>query len=190
MSGAGALSTGIALNKALKLKLSFNEIVEIAHESEIKNKTGLGDVIAESMGGAEIRVKEGLPPYGMLRKIKGNHDVVLCVLGKGRKTKTVLNNSEQRKRVNRYGSKSMKELIKKPTIENFFHLSYDFALKTGLMNKRINRAIEEANKYGMVSQAMLGNSVFTVGNTKKLVKTLKNFGKVYVCRIGEKARVL
>jgi pantoate kinase len=190
MSGAGALSTGIAINRALKLNLSFNEIVEIAHKSEIFNKTGLGDVVAESVGGMEIRVKEGLPPYGMLRKIKGNHDVVLCVLGKGMKTKTVLSNPEQRKKINRYGTVCMKKLMNDIKIESFFHLSYDFALKTGLADERIIEVIEEANKYGTSSQAMLGNSIFAIGNTKKLVKTLKNFGKVYVCRIGGKARVL
>ncbi|MDI6916961.1 MAG: pantoate kinase [Thermoplasmatales archaeon] len=190
MSGAGALSTGIAMNNALKSNLPFSKIVEIAHESEIFNKTGLGDVVAESVGGAEIRVKEGLPPYGMLRKIKGNHDVVLCVLGKGMKTKTVLSNPEQRRKINRYGSVCVKKMIEKPTIENLFNLSHDFALKTGLANKRIIKAIEEAKKYGMGSQAMLGNSVFAVGDTKKLVKTLKNFGKVYVCRTGGKVTVL
>ncbi|MBA3043627.1 hypothetical protein FP804_00645 [archaeon] len=81
-------------------------------------------------------------------------------------------------------------MIKKPSIENLFNLSYDFAVKTGLANKRIIKIIEEANKYGTSSQAMLGNSVFAIGDTEKLVKTLKNFGKVYVCSIGRKARVL
>jgi len=190
MSGASALSTGLALNKALKLNLPFNKIVEIAHESEIFNKTGLGDVVAESAGGAEIRVKEGLPPYGTLRKIKGNRDVVLCVLGKGMKTKTVLSSPEQKRKINRYGDVCMKKLMSNIKIENFFHLSYDFALKTGLANKKIIKAIEESKNYGMASQAMLGNSVFAVGNTKKLVKTLKNFGNVYICRVGGKARVL
>ncbi len=190
MSAAGALSTGLALNKALKLKLSFNEIVEIAHESEIKNKTGLGDVVAESVGGAEMRVKEGLPPFGGIKRIKWDHNIILCVLGKGRKTKTVLSNPECRKKINRHGSQCMKKMMEHPTIENFFHRSYDFALKTGLMNKRIIRAIEKANKYGISSQAMLGNSIFAIGNTEKLVKTLKDFGKVYVCRVGGKARVL
>ena len=190
MSGAGALSTGIAVNRALKSNLPFNKIVEIAHESEIKNKTGLGDVVAESAGGVEMRIKEGLPPFGEIKRIKWNHDIVLCVLGRGIKTRAVLNNQGYRKKINRYGVMCMKEMINKPTIENFFNLSYDFASKTGLANKKIIKAIEEANKYGTSSQAMLGNSVFAVGNTKKLVKTLKNFGKVYVCRIGGKARVL
>jgi len=190
MSGAGALSTGIAVNRALKSNLPFNKIVEIAHESEIKNKTGLGDVVAESAGGVEMRIKEGLPPFGEIKRIKWNHDIVLCVLGRGIKTRAVLNNQGYRKKINRYGVMCMKEMINKPTIENFFNLSYDFASKTGLANKKIIKAIEEAKKYGMASQAMLGNSVFAVGNTKKLVKTLKNFGKVYVCRIGGKARVL
>lgn len=190
MSGAGALSTGIAINRALKLNLSFNKIVEIAHESEIKNKTGLGDVVAESFGNAEMRIKEGLPPFGEIKRIKWNHDIVLCVLGRGIKTRAVLNNPECRKKINRYGVMCMKEMMNKTTIENFFHLSYDFALKTGLANKKIIKAIEEANKYGTSSQAMLGNSVFAVGDTEKLVKTLKNFGKVYVCKLGGKARVL
>lgn len=190
MSGAGALSTGIAINRALKLNLSFNEIVEIAHESEIFNKTGLGDVAAESAGGAEMRIKEGLPPFGEIKRIKWNHDIVLCILGKGMKTKTVLSNPEQRKKINRYGVMCMKEMMNKTTIENFFHLSYDFALKTGLADEKIIKAIEEANKYGTSSQAMLGNSVFAVGNTKKLVKTLKDLGKVYVCKLGGKATIL
>jgi len=190
MSGAGALSTGIAVNRALKSNLPFNKIVEIAHESEIKNKTGLGDVVAEGAGGVEMRIKEGLPPFGEIKRIKWNHDIVLCVLGRGIKTGAVLNNPGYRRKINRYGVMCMKEMMNKPTIENFFNLSYDFASKTGLANKKIIKAIEESKKYGMASQAMLGNSVFAVGNTKKLVKTLKNFGKVYVCRVGGKVKVL
>jgi len=190
MSGAGALSTGLALNKALKLNLPFNEIVEIAHESEIFNKTGLGDVISQSVGGIEIRVKEGLPPYGEIKRIKWNHDIVLCVLGRGIKTRAVLNNQGYRKKINRYGNVCVKKMIKKASIENLFNLSYDFAMKTGLANKRIIRIIEEANKYGTSSQAMLGNSVFAIGDTEKLVRVLKNFGDVCVCSIGGKARVL
>lgn len=102
----------------------------------------------------------------------------------------MLNNPEHRKKINRYGVMCMKEMMNKPTIENFFHLSYDFTLKTGLINRKIIRVIEDVSKHGMASQAMLGNPVFAIGDTEKLVKTLKDFGTIYVCRIDGKARVL
>ena len=43
-SGAGAFSAVIALNRALGLNRTFNELAYTAHMAEVKNGTGLGDV--------------------------------------------------------------------------------------------------------------------------------------------------
>jgi len=43
----------------------------------------------------------------------------------------------------------------------------------------------------MASMCMLGSSVFAVGKTEELCKSLSSFGKVYVCTVDEfGARVL
>ncbi|MEM3755191.1 MAG: GHMP kinase, partial [Candidatus Bathyarchaeia archaeon] len=43
-SGAGALTTCLALSKAFGLNLSINDLGMIAHRAEIECKTGLGTV--------------------------------------------------------------------------------------------------------------------------------------------------
>ncbi|MEM2109344.1 MAG: hypothetical protein QW327_02525, partial [Candidatus Odinarchaeota archaeon] len=43
-SGIGALGLAAALNIALELKLTYNQVGAIAHEAEITSKTGLGTV--------------------------------------------------------------------------------------------------------------------------------------------------
>ena len=59
VSGSGALSLSIALNKALKTNLTKAQILEIAKQAEIEAGTGLGDVVAEQLHGILV----GLPPF-------------------------------------------------------------------------------------------------------------------------------
>lgn len=190
MSGAGAFSACLALMSALG-EINQDEAVKAAHVSEIELSTGLGDVIAQSIGGLTIRKKAGIMPYAIVNKIFCEKKVVICIIGNPIKTRTILKNEKYKKLINKHGSKCVDELIKKPDLENFFDLSFKFALKTSLMTKEVHEAIEAAQKYGMVSMAMLGNSIFAIGDTKKLIDVLKNFGKVYMCRVdNEGARVI
>jgi pantoate kinase len=50
MSGAGALSTIVALADATRSDQSSEELVRIAHIAEVESLTGLGDVYPQSMG--------------------------------------------------------------------------------------------------------------------------------------------
>jgi len=59
-SAAGALSASLALCSLLDRP--SHEGYEAAHESEIMNRTGMGDVSAMFRGGMTFRRKEGLPP--------------------------------------------------------------------------------------------------------------------------------
>jgi pantoate kinase len=67
-SGAGALSLALALNKVFNLGLTRIEAAQVAHIAEVKCKTGLGTVIAETYGGLEIRTKPGAPGIGEIKK--------------------------------------------------------------------------------------------------------------------------
>lgn len=63
-----------------------------AHILEVKYRTGLGDVIAEYMGGFIVRTKPGAPGIGIAYKIpiKSRIDLVLVELGIGESTSQML----------------------------------------------------------------------------------------------------
>ena len=183
MSGAGALSTTIALGEILEI--SKDVCLKAAHFAEVQLKTGLGDVIASSFGGIEIRREPGLPPWGIIEHIPGNYDVVLCVTGKKIDTKKILSNQIQSKGIVTHGRFCTKKLLESPSLENLFSLSQYFSKKTNLAMDKTLRAVEAVQNYGAASMCMLGNSVFAVGKTDELCKILSNFGKVFVCKIDE-----
>jgi len=189
MSAAGALSATIAAAKIVNLPLG--DAIQAAHFAEVQLKTGLGDVMASSFGGIEIRKSAGLPPWGVIEHIPGNMELVLCVIGKKLDTKNVLNNSFKASKIADYGKLCTKKILNNPSIENFFSLSQTFTKKTELANPQVLKAIDAANQYGMASMCMLGNSVFATGKTNELCKVLSSFGKVYACCVSESgARVI
>jgi pantoate kinase len=91
MSGAGALSATFALSKIIGYS-DFFEAIKASHYAEVQMKAGLGDVIASSFGGIEIRKSPGLPPWGIIEHIPGKPEIVLCIIGKKVDTKKVLEN--------------------------------------------------------------------------------------------------
>ena len=189
MSAASALSVTYALAKITGV--SKDEAMKASHFAEIQLRTGLGDVMASCFGGVEIRKSAGLPPWGIIEHIPGKYDLVLCVVGKKLDTKKILSDSAKASKIVDYGKYCTKKLLENPSIENFFSLSQTFAKKTDLADKRVIEAINAANQFGMASMCMLGSSVFAIGKTDELCKSLSSFGKVYVCSVDEcGARVL
>lgn len=184
MSGAGALSTSLALSNALNLGLGRDEIVCIAHSAEIACGTGLGDVMPQSMGGVVLRKKEGCYPHGIIEKININEiEIVLCIIGKPLPTKSIITDSKHKKVINEYGNRYIEKIIKKTNFEDIMQFSYEFCQNTKLMSKEVNEALLIAREYGAASMAMLGNSIFVVGDTDNLVTVLSNLGEVHICRI-------
>ena len=189
MSGAGALGSTIALAKLLHI--SKEEALKSSHYAEVTLHTGLGDVLASSFGGVEIRKEAGLPPWGIIEHIPGKYDFVVCIIGKEIETKKILSDPAKINEIASYGRYCTKKILEKPSIENLFSLSQTFTKKTGLADEKVLEAIDAANHYGMASMCMLGNSVFAIGDTEALCKTLTAFGKVYVCSVDQcGARVL
>jgi pantoate kinase len=189
MSAAGALSTTLAL--ADLLILPRENAIKAAHYAEVQLHTGLGDVIASSFGGIEIRRKAGLPPWGILEHIPGNYDIVLCVIGEKIETKKILTDSTKVREIASYGRYCTKKLLEKPSLEQLFSLAWEFTRKIDIADKTVLQAIEKANTHGMASMCMLGNSVYAVGDTPALCKILSAYGTVFCCTVDEKgARVL
>jgi len=181
-SGAGALSTALALNELLSLDMSLNEVAQIAHLAEVENSTGLGDVIAESYGGVIIRKKPGPPGIGMIDKIPHRKEKISYVVFGKKSTKAVLLDDSKKRGINEAGREAMKELIRKPNLDNFMLASRNFSLHSEVISDKCRDAIEAVDAEGKVaSVAMLGDTVFVIGESE----ALKEFGEVKESRISD-----
>lgn len=181
-SGAGALSTALALNELLSLGMTLNEVAQIAHLAEVESNTGLGDVIAETCGGVVIRRKPGPPGIGTIDKIPWRKEKLsYAVFGK-KSTKAVLADDSMKRRINEAGREAMKELMREPTLEKFMLASRKFSLRSEVISDKCRDAIEAVDAEGKVaSVAMLGDTVFVIGDSE----ALKEFGEVKESRISD-----
>jgi len=183
MSAAGALSATYALAKILRI--SSNDALRASHFAEVQLKTGLGDAIASSFGGIEIRKSAGLPPWGIIEHIPGQGELVLCVVGKKLETKKILEDTNKTVKIVDYGKYCTKKILEKPSVENLFTLSKTFTKNTNLAEEKVLDAIDAASKFGLASMCMLGNSIFSIGKTDELCNALSPFGKIFICNVDE-----
>jgi pantoate kinase len=180
-SAAGALSTSLAVNKALSLNMTFNDLAKATHVAEVKNRTGLGDVAGMICGGIDIRKHAGIPPIGSIDRIPCTDEIISWLCFGEISTKSVLSDDIKKKSINKAGRIRLKELLKKPTIDNFFMQSCVFAKEIDLMNPKVRDAIEAIEAAGgIASQAMLGNTVFAINDNG----ALSEFGEVKKSRIS------
>lgn len=181
MSAAGALSATIAL--ASLLGEGRRRAFEAAHEAEIVQGGGLGDISAIYKGGITIRERPGLPPAGKVRRIDGAPEVVLCVVGRPIRTKSVLSDPAKARAINLTGGRTVDELLERPSIGRLMELSAAFAVESGLATRKISRAVRAVSAHGAASMSMLGNSVFAIGDADALEGVLAGFGKTYRCKV-------
>ena len=180
-SAAGALSTALAINKALSLNMTFNDLAKAAYIAEVKNRTGLGDVAGMTCGGIDIRKHAGIPPIGIIDRIPCSDDIISWICFGEISTRSVLSDNMKQKSINKAGRLRLKELLKKPTIDNFFLQSCAFAKEIDLMSPQVRDAIEAVEAAGgLSSQAMLGNTVFALNDNE----VLSEFGEVKKSRIS------
>ena len=108
-SGAVALSLSFALDQALQTKLDRIRIGQIAHNAEVKCKTGLGDVLASYHGGFEIRVKAGAPGIGHVEKITTEKISVIMICFSPISTNKFI--KERLSQINGLGGKMVNRII-------------------------------------------------------------------------------
>ena len=163
-SGAGALSTALAMNRALGLGLSGEQAARVAHLAEIECKTGLGTVLAEFSGGAVIRTKAGAPGIGSVSHFDVGEENLVGALSFGRlSTEGFLADEAVRSAVKEAGSVVIKKFLPKPNSGNFLRLSQQFAFKIGRVSNAAKAIIEEGAKRGLTcSVAMFGETIFSL----------------------------
>jgi pantoate kinase len=180
-SGAGALTTALALSKILNLKLSMEEVGMIAHKAEIECKTGLGTVPPLiSGGGCVITVKPGGPGIAVIKRIPIKHNLKLVSgVFKPIKTKNILISKAKLEEINKAGEKALENILADPCLENFFESAKKFAIESKLTTKRVLKLINEAEDSGAIgaAQNMIGEAVHAVMDEEALAKVLAAFKK-------------
>ena len=181
VSGAAALATAMAINTDPEQGLTMEQAAVVAHCADVVNQTGMGDVAGQYTGGLVIRTAAGAPGVGAVKKVPvGAMDVSWVCLGEI-STPSILDDTNTMEMINILGQRSLKALLKRPGLEHFMSLSRDFAFGTGLVSPRAADAIEAVEASGgMASMAMLGDTVFALGDGSALME----FGPVGSSRIG------
>ena len=134
-SGAGALGCAYALNAYFDLGLTTNQAAAVAHVAEVTNRTGLGDVIAQNAGGMVMRLEPGAPGTGRIDRIPVPPLKVNYVVRGPISTRDVLTDEALMKAINQAGVAALKELLKRPTLQDFMRLSRRFTVQSGLASQ-------------------------------------------------------
>lgn len=151
-SGAGALSAALAANEALGLGLAREEAAREAHVAEVLHRTGLGDVVAELVGGLEARVRPGGPGVGVVWKMPVHDLVVVCAPLGVYETRAMLTEPRLRERINKVGAWALERFLQSPSPRSFMELSARFAEEVGFLDggmKGLVEAVAEAGGMGL-----------------------------------------
>ncbi|MHA1338629.1 MAG: pantoate kinase [Promethearchaeota archaeon] len=181
-SGCGAIGVSFGLNMLLKLGLTYNQAGKIAHTSEVLNKTGLGTVGGQLIGGLSITTRAGFP-FEMDRIIVPPNVKIICTTFGPIPTDSIIGDPKHKKIIIDAGAWAMNELLEYPVFENFIAISRKFVEKTGLLEEEgmelTKELIERLNKlegkiYG-ASMNQLGKSVYCFCDYSEEKKVLEVF---------------
>ncbi|MFX1485214.1 MAG: pantoate kinase [Promethearchaeota archaeon] len=193
-SGAGALGTAYALGYLLDNEMSPVKAASYAHIAEVVNRTGLGDVISQTVGGIEVRKKPGSPGIGATLKISHDNSLRVVLAGaQGLDTSEVLSNPDYRNRINTVGDELVSRIIHDLKMETFIQCSREFSEAIGLKTERVKAALLdlESNGFPNSGMVMLGDSVFCFcenSETSKIKDILTNYWgttEVFVTEISD-----
>jgi pantoate kinase len=186
-AGAG-LSTAYALNEFYNFNKSDLELAKIVHEIEIKKRTGLGDICAQFYGGVLWRQKPG---FQEVTKMLFEDRIIIAVVGNPIVTKDVIENRKNIETINKAGRLCFSKMFPEISFKDIIRLGRKFSEDSGLVVGQVKSALQDGDKYGTVSMAMLGNTVYGIGNIEKLSEVWYDYGKVFVLAIDENgARVV
>lgn len=162
VSGAAALGTALAANRALDCGYTENELVQIAHVAEVESGTGLGDVVAQARGGVPVRLQPGAPGNGTLDGVPGTARIEYVSFGALSTTEVI---SGRTGRLSTAGEEALSALRERPTLPRVFSLGREFARETDLLVPEVATPIEDVGDAGgEATMAMLGRTVVALGS--------------------------
>jgi len=154
LSGASAFATALATRNKTKL-----ECAKIAHRAEVKNKTGLGDVVNQYYGG--FLVKRVSSAKFQVQRIPIKNIPLYCISYGKLLTSSILQNEKLIKRINIAADSALEKINRKMKLAEILTVAKKFAIESGLLtSKRVIHLIENVeNRGGHASMIMLGEGV-------------------------------
>ena len=178
-SGAGALSSAIAMNELLELRLSKYNIGRISHIAEVECRTGLGSVSGILNGGLVLVTVPGVDGIFKTEQIPIDPEwKVVTVLVSPIRTRGVISSYEKLRKINEYGEITLRSIIENPTVEHFFKSCKDFAINTGLMSVLIKKMADVALENGALgaTQNMIGDGMHAIVESDLLTSVFTALG--------------
>ena len=179
-SAGGALTAGLALREAIGLPLTYNQIGQAAHISEIECQTGLGTVSSLTFsGGLVLVIEPGAPGICRIDRIPITSDyrVVVGFYQSSIPKKSVFSSAQKKAEINRYGKKTLDAILAEPTLENFLAQCWNFSEKAGFATETIRRLVRAAEKAGAAgaAQNMIGEAVHAVVHEENALSVAEAF---------------
>src|SRR5208283_3331489 len=142
LSAAALLATLTATNRLFSLNLSIDDIAELAHETEVTFRTGLGDVAACQGGGRVVRTGPGI--HGTILR-SFDLDAPVCAVSFGPiHTPDVLSSPAQMARVAAaFPGRQPKNF------REFFACCREFSAGSGLETPAVQRVLAECDLQGI-----------------------------------------
>ncbi|MFO7618228.1 MAG: pantoate kinase [Thermoplasmata archaeon] len=186
MSAAGTFAACLAAAVELGIQDPKYAALRATHVAEVENRTGLGDAVAQSVGGFVHRLEPGIPPHGELERLRfPQQEVVFCILGQPIKTSEILSSFDARTRIRDSGNICLSDFENLPGFDEFVDISWMFARDTGLATEKMVTVMGKLNGLGKGSMVMLGNTVFAFGNADAIEEKFKGWGTVIRTRVSE-----
>lgn len=181
-SASGAIGCSLALNELFKTNLDTKELYQIAHEAEVVNGGGLGDVIGLLQGGWEYRIKAGAPNIGEARNILENSYKVATITTGPIETKSVIRSDKWKEQINKFGKLFLSDFFTEPSISKFATVAQQFAITSYLATPEVLQLIQDLkDEECFVSQIMLGNGVFLIYKDKSVLSKIDNYIEEEIC---------
>jgi pantoate kinase len=180
-SGAGALSTAIAIGDLFDLKFTLGQASNYAHIAEIENLTGLGTVIslASGTGAIGLVTEPGSFSVGKTDAIicdPENYILVCATFGAISKP-SILSNETSRRRINEFGRKTQNAILDDPTPEKLLSQSRLFSEKSGLASPELLKLCDRALEFGALGATpnMIGNAIHCLIEKSGYISYMEKF---------------
>jgi pantoate kinase len=166
MSAAGTLAATLAASNLLGL--DPDRALEAAHAAEVESGTGLGDAVGSWQGGAEVRVRPGVPPAGHVLRVDPPTDTVFLhvVAGDPIPTPGVVRDPAWAQATRLLGDAAVDRIVaagRSRAWAAILEESARFSLDLGLMPEAV-RALGRRLPPGILwGQAMLGSTLWATG---------------------------
>lgn len=163
ISASSTLASIFALNKLLSLGKSTKFLIRLAHKAEIINRTGLGSIGTQIVGGLLVKKTSGIPFSYKILPFEGKY-IYATVIGK-METPAVLGNKKQMTLINKVSDEILRQIFiqKIITLDDIFEYSLDFVKKSGLLiNNDVADLINSVrDKGGHATMSILGDVVLS-----------------------------